>query len=108
MYTKNRSNFSNYNVIWLDASIHSKQNANLQTRLRSIVTHLQVFEDVTQCQQYIQSTFAANQFIFIVSGKLGQEIIPRIHEYSTIYTIYIYCVNKDSYEVWSRKYPKVS
>ncbi|CAF1029265.1 unnamed protein product [Adineta ricciae] len=107
MDIENRSNISNYNVIWLDKSIHSKQNANLQDRLRSIVTHLQVFEDVAQCEQYIQSTFPTNQFIFIVSGKLGQEIIPRIHEYSTIYMIYVYCVNKDFYQVWSLEYPKI-
>ena len=108
MNIENTSNISNYNVIWLDTSIHSKQNAHLQTRLRSVVVQLQVFEDVVQCEQYIQSAFDTNQFIFIVSGKLGQEIIPRIHGYSIIYAIYVYCVNKDSYQVWAREYPKVS
>ncbi|CAF4956770.1 unnamed protein product [Rotaria sp. Silwood1] len=43
----------------------------------------------------------------IVSGQLGREIIPSIHELQQVISIYVYCIDKKGHEQWARNFAKV-
>ncbi|CAF1183065.1 unnamed protein product [Rotaria sordida] len=43
----------------------------------------------------------------IVSGGLGQNIVPAIHEASNIHSIFIFCHNTARHEQWAKVYLKV-
>jgi len=92
-------------LVWLDVNVH--HNRDTEQKLRSINNNLKKFDDVKQCQEYIQQTSEKDQLILIVSGSLGREIVPSIHNYQQIISIYVYCVDKEGNEKWSSKYSKV-
>jgi acetolactate synthase small subunit len=95
-------------LIWLDASINkSKENLHVQQELRSIINHLKTFENVPDCEQYIHQTSTDDRICLIVNGQLGEEIVPRIHQYRQIFSIYVYCFNQKRNEEWSKHFTKV-
>jgi tetratricopeptide (TPR) repeat protein len=94
-------------LVWLDAYVNSKDNINIQHKLRSLINHFEIFEDIIECEKYIQSISIKDRIILIISGDSSQQLIPRIHEYQQIYSIYIYCLNKQFYQKWSEQYIKV-
>lgn len=95
-------------LIWLDLSVNnSRENLDAQKRLRSLVNHLKTFEQIDQCEQYIQSTSPQDHLTLIVSGQFGEKIVPRIHQLQQISSIYIYCTNKKKNEQWSNRFAKV-
>jgi hypothetical protein len=96
-------------LVWLDGSVNSTtENRDVQEQLRSLVNHLKTFDNSNACYNYIQNNSKNNQIILIVSGKLGREIVPRIHRLSQIMCIYVYCINKEKNEKWAQKFPKVN
>jgi hypothetical protein len=97
-----------FSLVWLDASIDKSQdNLDAQQKLRSVTNHIKTFEDVDVCKQYIHR-FTDDQIIFIVSGQLGREIIPHIHDLPQVFVIYIYCLNTAQHEKWASGFPKVT
>jgi hypothetical protein len=102
------TNFETVYLIWLDAFANqTKENLEIQQQFRSIIHHLEIFESVHDCEQYIQQTPKNDRFFLIVSGRLGQEIVPRIHHYRQILSIYVYCMNKKLNEEWAKHFSKV-
>ncbi|CAF4106934.1 unnamed protein product, partial [Rotaria sordida] len=59
------------------------------------------------CQEYIKKQSQKAQLIMIVSGRLGREIVPSIHELRQVISIYVYCMDKKSHEQWARNFEKV-
>ena len=47
------------------------------------------------------------KIVLIVSGVLGEEIIPRIHNLSQLSACYIFCSNTKRHKQWSNHYSKV-
>ncbi|CAF1071152.1 unnamed protein product [Rotaria sordida] len=43
----------------------------------------------------------------IVSGQLGKEIVPSIHNLRQVMSIYVYCMNKAINEQWASRFVKV-
>ena len=43
----------------------------------------------------------------IVSGALGQQIVPRIHALSQIHSIFVFCQNRTYHERWAKTWIKV-
>jgi hypothetical protein len=101
------NNYKTYSIIWLDASINSQENNETQGKLRSFIDYLQIFENVDQCEKHIQSVSSGDRIIFVVSGDLGQQLIPKIHPLEQIFSIYIYCANKEFHQQWTKEYKKV-
>lgn len=92
-------------LIWLDSSPHEDRNTEQQ--LRAIINQMKKFQDLQQCQQFIEKSSGKDRLILIVSGRLGREILPRIHHIRQVISIYIYCMDKPANELWSSKYAKV-
>jgi hypothetical protein len=107
--TQEDQNLETYCLIWLDASVNeSQENIQAQKQLRSSINHLMTFEDDQQCLKYIQSVPKDDRIILIVSGRLGQIIVPKIVKYRQISSIYVYCMDKIANEKWANQFKKVT
>ena len=82
------------------------ESRNTEQKLRSIINQVKRFHDVDQCEKFIQSTSSQDRLIFIVSGQLGRDILPKIHHLRQVTSIYIYCMDKKNNQHWS-SYAKV-
>jgi len=106
MSSSNKRKLTNY-CLWLDTSVNSEKNVYVQQKLRSFIHHLQIFEKLDQCEQYIQSVSSQDRLVLIVSGELSQQLLPRIHHLPQIYSIYIYFTNEELYQPLKQQYSKV-
>ena len=100
-------NLETFSLIWLDGIVNdSVENIETQQRLRTFINHLKTFQKGDECIQYIES-LPKDRFVLIVSGRLGQEIVPQIHQLRQVYSIYVYCLDKERNERWAKRYPKI-
>jgi len=99
-------------VVWCDASIglntNSDDDTNTLVQLARIVNKkrqlIHTFNEVNPCRDFIKHV---NNICLIISGSLGQELIPLVHDLIQIHSIYIFCMNKPKYDAWAKQYPKV-
>ncbi|CAF1338406.1 unnamed protein product [Adineta steineri] len=96
-----------FSLIWLDANINVKETRDTEQKLRSIINHIKKFQDIKKCRQYIEQTSQKDRLVIIVSGRLGREIVPSIHQLRQVISIYIYCIDKESHEQWAYKFTKI-
>ncbi|CAF3711166.1 unnamed protein product [Adineta steineri] len=101
-------NLEIFSLVWLDASVNTGQeNINVQQQLRTLIHQLKTFDNTRDCLEYIRHISKTDRIILIVSGRLGQEIVPRIHRLRQVSIIYVYCMNKEKNSKWARKYSKI-
>ncbi|CAF2626878.1 unnamed protein product [Rotaria sp. Silwood2] len=101
-------NLETFHLVWLDpAADDTVEDKEGQQLLRTSINHLRKFKDAEKCEHYIQNVSKSDRIIFIVTGRLGQEIMPRIHQLRQISSIYIYCMEKSYHEEWSKEFTKV-
>ena len=95
-------------LIWLDKNIddNNQDCRNTVTQLRRIVNDINKFTDGDQCIQFI-NTITDNKACMVISGSLGQHIVPRVHNMSQVDSIFIFCGNKKHHEQWAEKWSKV-
>jgi tetratricopeptide (TPR) repeat protein len=106
--THDDKNPTTFPLIWLDSLVNtSQENLDGQRLIRSSIDHLKTFEDINKCEEYIRSVSHDERIILIVSGRLGQEITPRIHQLRQISSIYVYCLDKSLNEKWIKQYKKI-
>jgi hypothetical protein len=106
-YTKD-DNLESFALLWLDAQVDtSEENRQAQKQLRKIINHLKTFDNENDCQQYILSISSQDRVVVIVSGRLGRTIVPHIHHLQQIISIYVYCMDKQANEQWSKNFTKV-
>src|ERR1700721_2649408 len=76
-----------FSLIWLDMEMNVKDSRNTEQKLRSIINHLKKFQDVKQCQQYIEQRSQKDRLVLIVSGEMGREMLPSIHKLRQVISI---------------------
>lgn len=96
-----------FRLIWLNAKMNLKEARGAEQALRSIVNHIEKFQDIERFQEYIQQTSHKDRLVLIVSGQLGKEVVPSIHKLRQIIAIYVFCFDKKTHEQWASKFPKV-
>lgn len=97
-----------FSIVWLDAQVNSTdENRQVQKCLRNLVCQLTVFDRENECRTYIESLSIEQKILLIISGQLGQIFVPQIHQLQQIFSIYVYCRNKQLNEQWSKSYPKI-
>ncbi|CAF1181927.1 unnamed protein product [Adineta steineri] len=96
-----------FSLIWLDANVNVKDTRDTEVKLRSIINHIKKFQTIKQCQQYIEQTSQKDRLVIIVSGRLGQEIVPCIHQLRQVISIYVYCMDKTNNEQWAFQFTKI-
>ncbi|CAF1296714.1 unnamed protein product, partial [Adineta steineri] len=98
--------FSLCSIFRIDDIINDEEN-QLSKIIMSAVDEDAKFQDIKQCQQYIEQTSQKDRLAIIVSGRLGQEIVPHIHQLRQVISIYVYCMDKKNNEQWALKFSKV-
>jgi hypothetical protein len=95
-------------LVWLDPHVEtSKENVRTQKRLREILTCLITFDKVDVCEKWLKKCCVDEKIILIVSGAYGEEIVPKIHDLSTIVSIYVYCLDVNRNKIWAKNYSKI-
>lgn len=116
-FATDMSNFSPANVrmvenvllIWLDNNIDEINDtdcANTLIQLRWIVNNTHVFTDEEKCIDFIYKC-KHERICMIISGSLGQNIVPIVHAIPYIDSIFIFCGNKSLHETWVTKWRKI-
>jgi hypothetical protein len=109
MIQSNHHNLETFSLLWLDEQVNkTEENRQAQRELRQIINHLRTFDDPYQCELYISSSSSQDRFVLIVSGRLGRQIVPKIHHLRQLSAIYVYCRDKKWSEEWAKNYTKVS
>ena len=102
-------NLESFSIFWLDAQVDTtEENRKAQQKLRQIINHLRTFDDQSQCQQFILSMPPEDRLILIISGRCGRELVPQIHQFRQLSSIYVYCFDKKANEQWAKNFSKVS
>ncbi|CAF4232890.1 unnamed protein product, partial [Adineta steineri] len=95
-------------LIWLDSNIDETNDdcQNTITKLRSVVNDINTYTNSGKCLEFIQ-TIVDNKACMIISGSLGQHIVPRVHNMFQVDSIFIFCGNKKYHEQWVKDWPKI-
>ena len=102
------ANLESFSCMWLDQDVHiTEDNQQTLRELRSIINHLQLFDNCNDCEQCIRQ-ITKEKVVLIVSGRLGRTLIPSIHDLSQFLASYVFCQDLKANKEWSSKYPKVS
>ncbi|CAF1540222.1 unnamed protein product [Adineta ricciae] len=95
-----------FSLVWLDANTAVKDNRDTQQKLRAIINHLVKFRDLQRCQRYIEQMTNV-KLVVIVSGRLGQELVPAVDKLQQVSSIYVFCMDPKSHEQWASKFTKI-
>jgi tetratricopeptide (TPR) repeat protein len=95
-------------LIWLDSNIddNNEDCRNTVVQLRRVVNDINTFGDGEQCIQFI-NTINDNKVCMIISGSLGEHIVPQVHNMSQVDSIFIFCGNKKRHEQWTKEWSKI-
>ncbi|CAF1471429.1 unnamed protein product [Adineta steineri] len=104
----NMQRMQNLLLIWLDNNTNdnSADRSNTIKQLKCVVSNVNTFTDGEECVEFIQ-TITNNKICMIVSGSLGQHIVPRVHDISEVDTIFIFCNNQEWHKQWAKEWPKI-
>jgi hypothetical protein len=102
------SNLETFTCLWLDQNVDSTQdNRDTLQELRQVINHLRTFQNTDDCEQYIRK-ISQEKVILIVSGSLGRQVVPRLHDLPQFSACYVFCQDKKANEEWANKYHKVT
>ena len=95
-------------LIWLDGKITDKCNdcRNTITHLRRVVNTIHTFTDPQECMQFLDR-IGDEKACIIISGSLGQHLVPRLHNLAQVDSIFIFCRNKNYHEGWANDWTKI-
>jgi tetratricopeptide (TPR) repeat protein len=95
-------------LIWLDNNIDNNSDDchNTIIQLRGAVNTIKTFTDGEECIQFLEEMHN-DKACMIISGALGQPIVPRVHNMSQVDSIFIFCGNKKHHEQWTKEWPKI-
>jgi tetratricopeptide (TPR) repeat protein len=79
---------------------------NTISKLRRIINRINTFIDSDQCIRFLESLNNEKAFI-IISGALGQQVVPIMHDMPQLHAIFIFCGNKSRHEQWAKDWPKI-
>ncbi|CAF3809044.1 unnamed protein product [Rotaria sordida] len=98
----------NFLLIWLDANIDESNDdfKHSLIHLRHIVASITTFTDPKECTNFLHEIQSEKVFM-IVSGSLGQNIVPKIYTWSQVHSIYVFCNNRSVHEKWAKKILKI-
>ena len=105
---RNLDKIQNVFLIWLDGNIddNNEDCQDTMTQLRRIVSDLNTYTDGDQCIQFIE-TINDRKACMIISGYIGQHIVPRVHNMSQVDSVFIFCGDKKRHEEWTKEWPKI-
>ena len=89
-------------LVWLDTQF----DANIRLDFERIFSRISTFENAEQCTTFLNQI--DNERIFlVVSGRLGEEIVRKIHDRIQIDAIFVFCMDKSKHEQWTNQWKKI-
>ncbi|CAF1347054.1 unnamed protein product, partial [Rotaria sp. Silwood1] len=103
-----RRELQNSLLVWLDTDLDESKGDYKKSiqHLRNILETVTTFTDIDECIDFLSDIENENVFM-IISGALGQHIIPVIQECPQLVSIYIFCDNQLIHERWAKTIAKV-
>jgi hypothetical protein len=103
----NTPNLESFSCLWLDHDVNSTEdNRETQQKLRQVINHLRTFSSGDECKEYIQR-ITHEKIVLIVSGSLGRQVVPRLHQLPQLSACYVFCQDKQANKQWASEYHKV-
>ncbi|CAF1329703.1 unnamed protein product [Adineta ricciae] len=94
--------------VWLDGNQgESLECTVIRREVEKNNGQFKLCDNPSNCEVYLRSLSPSDHVVFIVSGALGSELVPKIHDLPQIFDIYVYCGNKDFHSQWTKTFPKV-
>ena len=95
-------------VIWVNASIDqsNKDCQNTLVQLQNVVDDVHIFTQRDECIDFLTEVDDV-KISLIMTGTLGQQILPFVHDIPQLDGVYIYDSNKYSPEQWTKTWVKV-
>lgn len=92
METCERNNLETFHLIWLTtAKTNSVDGIELiESQLRAIINRLKIFNDIFDCQKYIENIIYTDRIVIIVDKKSSQDMVSRAREWRHVSSIYTY------------------
>ncbi len=76
----NNENLETFSIVWLDVNNNnSKENRNIEEKMRNIINHFVKFDNAHKCIEYIEHVSEEERLVLTVSDESGQELVPHIH-----------------------------
>lgn len=98
----------NFCLVWLDANFN-ETNEDLKKSLQSVrrlIAFIKTYTDAQECIDFL-SKLKREKIFVIVSGSLGQTVIPEIEHLPQLESIYVFCGNEKFHKKWAQKVPKI-
>ena len=76
------------------------------TQLRRAVNSINTYTDGKQCVEFLEK-MVEEKACMVISGSLGEHVVPRVHNMSQVDSIFIFCSNKKYHEGWAKEWPKI-
>ncbi|CAF3809564.1 unnamed protein product [Adineta steineri] len=104
----NMQRMQNVLLVWLDNNIDDNDVdcSNTIKQLKHVVNNVNTFTDGDQCVEFIQA-ITNNKVCMIVSGSLGQYIVPHVHDMFQVDSIFIFSNDQESHKQWTKEWPKI-
>jgi hypothetical protein len=98
----------NFIIIWVDSKLHCRHQLdndiqNSITALHRISNSIKLFDTCETCIDFVHNKVKEEKVFLIVSGALGEQLVPRIEHDIKLDSIYIFCWNKSKHEQWATK-----
>ena len=101
------ANLESFACFWLDSNVHATDdNRQTEEELRQVINYLRTFDDSDECEAVIRQ-ITKEKVVLIVSGALGQRLVPRLHDLAQFSACYVFCLDKELNEQWATRYHKV-
>lgn len=92
-------------LIWFDdAGAYSQEDELLREHLRTMHSNFQFIKSRALFDEYFKSQAPNARVTLIVSGRLGQQLVPNIQSLTQISAIYVYCMDKAMHQKWAINY----
>ncbi|CAF1290065.1 unnamed protein product [Adineta steineri] len=106
-FKREDNRFETFTLIWLETNINCDQkHEDIEEKLRATINHIKKFDDLDKCQKYIEQASKDDEIVLLISGQLGRQLVPLIHQLQHISAIYTYSEDKNN-KTWARDFPKV-
>ena len=103
----NDANETELVLLWIDPTALNEENAYLRKKLTEIYPVFKVFENPEEGQKLIHQLADAVRITLIVSGEVGKNLVPCVHDLGRIVSIFIFCVRQAEHTEWAKNYNKV-
>jgi tetratricopeptide (TPR) repeat protein len=94
----------NFCLVWLDTNIDDCSE-NIR-KLRRTIHVIHTLTDAAQCIELLKNIKDEMVFL-VVTGYVGEHLIPTIHDITQLYSVYILCGKQSKHQKWIQKWSKI-